>query len=467
MRTHLLGLAAAALTAGTLSLGLPTSPAQAVGALDGGNISGSGDVPNSVDVAAFGAGDAIAAWARPAPGGTKVYAAIATNGVWGAAQAVTPAAGPDAHEVHTVANDAGDLAVVWNQTTGGEHKVRGARWNGDGWSGSTLLSPTTDIEVVEDMDAGIDGAGRVHVVYTATDEGTRTARSTFWTKGGTPLFGDFGTYTSLPSVAVNPAGDALVSYHVPYNDHAIMVRSRSATAGWTAPEQVSWPGAADRRSVAGIADDGSGAVQIGAHDQQKNRAIVARINTAGAISDVQALSTSGVIATDWQLAVSPNGTMQASWSIYENDADYVIRQATALPGQAFGTPSLADGATTSYQPHVGLVSDRRFQAVVHNDDDDLTVRYRTNPVLGFSQHVAAATNGAFAADMDRNGDVVAVGVVENGFSSYVEGEWLDLAGPQSSVTAPGPQVLSKAFDVTWSATDSLTGVKTRAREACP
>ncbi len=97
--------------------------------------------------------------------------------------------------------------------------------------------------------------------------------------------------------------------------------------------------------------------------------------------------------------------------------------------------------------------------MVHNDQGALTARYRTNPILTFGEHPAGPTNGAFDADMDRNGDVVTVGVVENGFNSYVEGEWLDLSGPVSTVTAPGAQVISKAFDVKWSAADALAGTK--------
>lgn len=460
MRTQLLGLAAAALTAGTLSL-LPSAPAQAVGGINGGNISGSGDIPNSVDVAAFGSGDAIAAWARPVPGGTKVYAAIATNGVWAAPKAVTAAAVTDAHDVQAVANDEGDLAVVWNQTTGGEHKVRGSRYlDNDTWDGSTLLSPATGIETVTHLGADVDGAGRVHLAYQAEDEDINTVRATIWKKGASPVFDDFGAHTSYPSIDVNPAGAVLLSYHRPNNSGTAMVTRRNASLGWLGPKPVAWPGSASNESMVALADDGRGAVVIGGADEGKARAVVAKVTAAGDLGAANPVSAAGLHAGDRQLAISPNGTLQASWTAFENGSTYVIRQATAQPDAGFGAAGLAQSATTTHQPHVGLVSDRRFQTIVHNDDGALTMRYRTNPALSFATHGAGPTNGAFAADMDRNGDVVAVGVVENGFSSYVEGEWLDLAGPKSSVTGPGAQVVSKAFDVTWSAADSLSGVKT-------
>ena len=503
MRTQILGLAAAAVAAGTLSLLAPT-PAQAVGGIDGGNISGSGDVPTSVDVAAFGPGDAVAAWSRPVPGGTKVYAAIATDGVWAAPKAVTAAAVTDAHDVRAVANGSGDLAVVWNQTHGGEQKVRGARYLGGGtWDGSALLSPAVDIATVTGIDADIDAAGRVHVAYEAHHGDVDRVRTTVWSKGGLPQFTEFGTSTHVPSIDVNPQGDVILSYHVYSNGGTIMVTRRNATLGWLGPQAVAWPGSASEDSVARLADDGRGAVLIGGFDdgatpagggqgagggcpgaappgadsgarlaeagrvaarmgvfaEGSTRAVVAKVAADGSLGAATPVSAAGHYAAERDLAVSPNGTLQASWSVFENGTTYRIREATALPNQGFGTSTVAESATTTIQHHVGLVSDRRFQVVVHNDKDLLTLKHRTNPAFQFGERTAGATDGAFAADMDRNGDVVAVGVVENGFSSYVEGEWLDLAGPKSSVTGPGAQVTSTAFDVTWSATDSLSGVK--------
>ncbi len=461
MRSKVLGLAAAAVAAGALAL-VPSTPAQAVGGIDGGNISGSGDVPNSVDVAAFGSGDAIAAWARLVPGGTKVYAAIATNGVWAAPKAVTAAAVTNAHDVQAVANDAGDLAVVWNQTVLGEEKVRGARYLPNGtWDGSALLSPATGIETVTDIDAGIDSAGRVHVAYHSENQGADRTRATIWGKGSSPAFHDFGHHAFRPSIDVNPAGAALLSYYSSSDGGLIMVSRRTASAGWSAPKPVAWPGTVsilNSDSVAAIAHDGRGAVMFGGVDDGTLRAVVAKVSATGSLGAANPLSATDAPANRRQLAISPNGTLQASWSTFENNK-YVIRQATAAPNGGFGTSGIADPGTTTYQAHVGLVSDRRVQAVVHNDAATLTLRHRTNPILNFGEHPAGPTDGAFDADMDRNGDVVTVGVVENGFNSYVEGEWLDLSGPVSTVTAPGAQVISKVFDVKWSAVDALAGTK--------
>ncbi|TNM42790.1 hypothetical protein FHP29_07245 [Nocardioides albidus] len=458
IRKQLLGLTTAALAVGTLAVA--GGPAQAVGGVDGGNISNFGDVPTSVDVAAFGSGDAIAAWTKPVVGGTKVYAAVATNGVWSAPKQVTAAPVTEAHDVHAVANGNGDLAVVWNQTTGGEQKVRGARYLGNGdWDGSTLLSPAVDIETVESIDAGIDAAGRVHVAYQSEDGGVTNVRATAWAKGAAPVLDDFGAHKYAPSLDVNPAGQVLMSYFASANGGDVMVTRRTASAGWLGPQPLVWNGAVSQDSVAELADDGRGAVVFGGVQNDGPRAVVARVDALGAVGNTELVSPFGAGTIHRDLSVSPNGTMQVTWAAFENDTTYVIRGAVAKPGQGFGATMLIDPGTVTNQMHRSLVSDGADQVVVHNDADQLTLRHHTNPVLPWSQYVAGATNGAFAADMDRDGNAVAVGIQENGFSSYVEADFLDIAGPAATVTGPGAQVGSPAFPVSWSVTDSLSGVK--------
>jgi hypothetical protein len=457
MRTQLLGLTTAALAVGTLSLGLAT-PAQAVGGIDGGNISGSGGVPDSVDVAAFGSGDAVAAWAREVPGGTKVYAAVANDGVWGAAKAVTAAAVTDAHDVHVAANDQGDAVVVWTQTLLGEERVRGSRPLANGtWDGSAALSG--DFDTVHSTDVAMDGAGRVHVAYEAETDGAHRVSATMWAKGATPQFTTFGAHTFRPSIDANPAGDVLMSYFTDDNGDQVMVTRRNASVGWLGPKPVLWNGDLTEETVARLADDGRGAVLVGGWEDAGARAVVTRVDAAGGLGGGELVSPIGVGTAFRDLSVSPNGTMQVTWTAFENGTTYVIRAAVAKPNQTFGAAGVAEPKTVTNQRHLSLVSDRGAQVVVHNDADQLTLRHRTNPILLFNEYAAGATDGPLAADMDRDGNVVAAGIVENGNSSYVEADFLDVAGPSAQVTAPGTQVASPGFDVAWSVTDSLSGVK--------
>ncbi|MBU2698791.1 hypothetical protein [Pimelobacter sp. 30-1] len=458
MRTQLLGLTAAALAAGTLTAGLAGAPATAAGGIDSGNISTSGDVPESVDVVSTGPGDAVAAWVRPVPGGDKVYAAVATNGVWSSPKAVTATAVTDGNDVHVAANDKGDIAVVWSETILGDERVRGTRYLGNGtWDGSTPLNVQTDS--VQATDVAMDAAGRVHVATATSTQGVDRVQTALWPRGGGPLFATIDDHAFAPSLAVNPAGTALLSYYSPNNGGDVMVTRRTPTTSWSTSVAVAWSGSVQQESEVGIADDGRGAVAFAGQDDGVYRASVAKVGGTGLPGAPSILSGPGASAAQRSLAVSPNGTTWATWSDFDGN-DYLLRGALAKPDAGFGPAGIVDPDTASQARHVALVSDRGAQVVAHNGDDDLVLRYRTNPIHLFSGYPGGAADGPIAADMDREGNVVTVGVVENGLSSYVQADFLDLAGPSGTVTGPGPQVLAPSFAVTWSATDALAGVKT-------
>lgn len=457
MRTQLLGLTTAALAVGTLTLGPAGAPASAVGGFDSGNISTSGDVPESVDVVSTGPGDAVAAWVRPVPGGDKVYAAIATDGVWSSPKAVTPTAITDGNDVHVAANDKGDIAVVWSETILGDERVRGTRYLGNGsWDGSTPLNVQTDS--VQTTDVAMDAAGRLHVATGSTTQGVNRVQTALWPQGGGPTFVTLDEHAFAPSIDVNPAGAALLSYYSSNNGGDIMVTRRTATTTWSTAVAVAWSGSVQNETQVGLADDGRGAVAFAGQDNGVYRAAVAKVGATGLPGAPNILSAPGAVAAHRSLSVSPNGTLWATWSAFDGN-DYLVRGAVAKPDAGFGPSSIVDPDTFTQTPHVALVSDRGAQVLAHNGADDLVLRYRTNPILLFTGYQAGAANGPIAADMDREGNVVSVGVVENGLSSFVQADFLDVAGPTGTVTGPGPQVLAPSFSVTWSATDAIAGVK--------
>lgn len=458
MRTQLLGLTTAALAVGTLTLGLPGAPASAVGGIDGGNISTSGDVPESIDVVSTGPGDAVAAWVRPVPGGDKVYAAIATNGVWSSPKAVTANAVTDGNDVHVAANAGGDIAVVWSETILGDERVRGSRYLGNGtWDGSTPLNVQSDS--VQTTDVAMDAAGRLHVAAGTTAQGVNGVQTALWPKGGGPTFVTIDDHAFAPSIDVNPAGAALLSYYSSNNGGDVMVTRRTATTSWSTSVAIAWSGSVQQETQAGLADDGRGAVGFAGQDNGVYRASVAKVGVTGLPGAPNILSGTANSAARRSLSVSPNGTLWATWSDFDGN-DYLLRGAVAKPDAGFGAAGIVDPDTTSQAPHVALVSDRGAQVLAHNGDDDLVLRHRTNPIFLFTTYAGGAANGPIAADMDREGNVVAIGVVENGLSSYVQADFLDVAGPTGTVTGPGAQVLAPSFNVTWSASDALAGVKT-------
>ncbi|WP_435771829.1 hypothetical protein [Nocardioides sp. SYSU DS0651] len=460
MRKQILGLTSlAVIAAGTAAVGLAGAPAQAVAGYDAGNISGTGALPTDVDVVATGDGDAVAAWVRPVVGGVRVYAAHATDGDWSAPVNVTPAPVTSAEDLHLAASTKGDVVAVWTQVVNGEERVRGSRYLGGGtWDGSATLSTHTTTAIGETA-VGMDDAGRVHVAVAAEIDATDPLLAAMWPKGGAPQFTQIDSYGAEPSLDVAPDGAVLVGYKgLHQGESAIEVSRRTATSSWSAPDAASWPDNAFSVDV-GIADDGAGTVVFVGKDGADNRVVSSKVSTSGTVGGPDIVSLAGWTASKPAVHVSPDGTAIASWADFDGE-DYRLLSAVRPPTAGFGAPGVVQAGTVSSTDSEPFLTGTGRQAVVHDDGGQLTFRYRTSPLLPAGTYAAGpADDGLFAADADRRGNVVAVGVSAAGNSSFVQADHLDMGGPVATVTGPGPQVVSTSVPVTWTATDTIAGVK--------
>lgn len=458
MRTKLLGLAAAALTAGTLALGPTAAPAQAIGGLDSGNISGTGNLPTDVAVVATTPGDGIAAWVRPAPGGAVIQASRVDNGDWAPPMNVTPAAVTTAEDLQLIGNTKGDVVAVWTQFVDGEDAVRGARYLGGGqWGGAATLSPP-GLTVLHSFDAAIDDAGQVQVATGIQDGPSTEVHLAIWLKGKAPAVALLSQQASGPSIAMTPGGDSVLAWAAAGSPSKVRVARRSVTGAWTAPDDVVWPDTVNGIDV-GVADDGRATVAFYGFDDGYPRVVTSDISPTGEASAVDVVTPAGLSAGPFDFEVAPDGRATVSWVNWDNGTES-LRMASRPAGGDFNGYSTVQSGMPA-KPHSAVFArSTGSQVVVHDSGDKLTFRYRGNPAFTFSTYAAGTADGLFAADADSRGNVVAASVVDNGASSYVQADWLDVSGPSSSVTGPGAQVVSKAFDVTWSAADSLSGVKT-------
>ncbi len=457
MRTQLLGLAAAALTAGTLAL--PTSPAQAIGGLDSGTISATGTLPTAVAVAGTTSGDAMAAWVRPAPGGFRIQASQGTDGAFALPVNVTPAAVTSATDLQLVANNEGDVAALWIQTIDGDEVVRGARYVGGGqWDGATTLS-TVGVTDVDGFDAGIDGAGNVLVLSAIEDGPSDEVHLAVWPHGqDAAAVSPFANQATDATLAVNEAGRAVLAWSSAGVVNKVRVTTRGANGAFTPIDEVPFPNNT-MNLEAGIADDGRATVAFLGIDNGAFRLAASDIDLDGEAGFAHMISPAGLQAEPYSFEVARDGRATASW-VSTVDGAEALRMASRAPGGSFGGYSTVQTGLSAKVPSLAFARTNGAQVVVHASGSQLTLRHRSNPAFTFATYAAGPADGPFAADADSQGNVVAVSVVDNGGSSYVQGDWLDTTAPTAAVTAPGAQVVAKAFDVTWSATDSLAGVKT-------
>ena len=460
MRTQLLGLAAAALTAGTLSLGLATAPAHAIGGLDSGTISATGTLPTDVAVVATTPGDGMAAWVRPAPGGVRIQAAQGTDGAFAPPVNVTPAAVTSATDLQLVGNAKGDVVAVWTQVVDGEDVVRGARYLGGGtWDGAVTLS-SAGITSVDSSDAAIDDAGQVQVVTGIHDGPSTEVHLAIWPKGHDAAVSMLSQQASVPSIAMTPSGKSVLAWQAAGVIPEVRVTRRDTNGAFTPFDDVSWPEVINTPNV-GVADDGRATVAFYGYDDGYARVVTSDVSPTGEAGPADVVTPAGLSGGPYSLDVAPDGRVTVSWVNWSNGTE-ALRLASRPAGGDFtgAWSTVQSGMPDKPSSAVFARSDGR-QVVVHDLGGKLTFRHRSNPAFTFGTYAAGSTvDGLFAADADSRGNVVAVSVVDAGGASYVQGDWLDTTAPTAAVTGPGAQVTSKAFDVTWSSADSLSGTKT-------
>lgn len=458
MRTQLLGLTTAALAVGTLSFGL-TTPAHAIGGLDGGQISWDGSLPSAVDVVGTTPGDGMAAWIRTVPGGVRIEASQGTDGGWAPSVNVTPAVIPSAGDLHLVGNDRGDVAAVWTQPVNGEKVVRGARYLGGGqWDGSVPLTSVAVTDVLV-TDAAMDDSGRVQVAAGVKVDASNEVHVATWPKGQGPTYETLGVQATDPSIAVAPSGRALVAWEGSGFPTKIRVRTRDAGADWTAVDEVPWPDTTDQVR-AGVSDDGRGTLAFLGTDDGHPLVVTSDIGLDGQAGGPDIVSPTGLSASDYGFEVAADGRATASW-VNLVPGGYAVRMSSRAPSTDFSGFSTIESGMGNAVASLPFVRSNGKQVVVHASGGELTFRHRANPAFLLGTYEGGPSDGPFAADTDSEGNVVAVSLVDDGpATSYVQGDWLDTAGPVATVTAPaGGTSLATAFSVKWSATDSLTGTK--------
>lgn len=458
MRKQILGLTTAALAVGSLALGLGGPAAQATAGIDGGNVSGLGPLPSAVSVVASTPGDAVVAWVRPTIGGVRIQASHATDGVWAAPVSITPGAVDAAESLHLVANGKGDVAAVWTQLVNGQQRVRAARYLGGGtWDGAVGLS-APDINDINDLAADIDDAGRVHVAIGAQNDTIFPLRMAVWEKGKSPVLSSLDTFGVDPSIDVNPAGTVLVGYFGAEGQQSVAkVRRRTPTTGWTS-DRAQWAGAVTDVHVR-LTDGGHGTLLFGGVQGEVMRSVAAKVTASGSVGGSSPLSDPGVTTFGRGLALSPDGTALASWGEFTGDT-YVLRSALRTPTGDFGSPQLTVGTSLNQPRPIPFVTDGGARVVVSNADNQLNFRHQKSSAQLPGTYIGGDSDGAFDASSDRQGNVVAASIIGAGGSSYVQADFLDTAGPVSTVTSPvAAQTLATSFAVKWTAIDALAGTK--------
>lgn len=455
MRSKVLGLAAAAVAAGALTL-VPSAPSHAAAWKPVSEIPFPAGTVTDIEVVSTGDGDAVAGAIIDG----SVYAATAVDGVWTGQAKVRGKFGDGATDLVLASNGKGDNAIGWVEDVSGDLRLRVSRQSSPNlWSGH-LLGPMTPVgtDVVGKPQVEVTGSGRV-ITAAAVDGGDSNHELvvTEWAKGG----GSPNAPQTLaasdawnPSLDVNSKGEALLAYtYSGLIDDVMIVSRRSAGGTWSLGDSTSNSGDIAAPADVAISENGQGQVIYGVAKANGFLAETSLVLANGTALDGKVLSNTAEYVSWPTVAIDDDGSALFAWIAVKDGSTYV-RHASAEANADPGAPQTLTGTQPSANLPIARV-DGPFRLVQTFGDGKITTHYRTSPVQSFSP----TTTGTgyyhdHALDIDGHGNAVMLGVQ----SGVFQARFLDAGGPSLSLTRPGSATtVSTAVPLEWTApSDSLS-----------
>jgi len=230
------------------------------------SLSAPGGDAEEVKLGMDAAGDAFAVWRRPGSSNVQIEESQRpAGGSWGSPSVLSPP-GVNAIQPELAVDAEGDAAVIWDHFASTNIAQVTTRRAGGLWS--TPHDLTGEAENVFGQQVGLDAQGDVTAIWFETAPGQDTVRSATETAGT----GIWSAATDLgppelsepdPSLAVDPAGDAVVTWNVGMTgQETIQAAARKGQDGaWSVPTTISAPGVRSIDTATGIAATG-GAVAL-------------------------------------------------------------------------------------------------------------------------------------------------------------------------------------------------------------
>jgi hypothetical protein len=453
MRKQILGTTAAILSAGALTIGLPTAPTHGAAWKTMTAIPFPAGSISDVEVVSTGDGDAVAA----AIINGAVYASTATNGLWGSWAQVR--GGVNATGLALAANQAGDVAAGWNEDVSGDVRFRVSRQtNPSTWTGLQLLTPA-GTDVVGTAELGVAGNGRV-IVAASVDEGDQDNKLlvTEWPEGGTPTNPQELSPADAwsPSLDVNKKGEAVLAWnYTGIAQDVLTVSHRTAGGTWSLGASTGNDGNIAANPEVAISDNGEGQVIYAVVKNGFYVAETSRVLPSGAVLPAQTASPLNEYVYETDVDINATGSALFTW-VTKKDGLASVRYASAANASYPGTSSSLPGASIDVSKPTARISDSGLRVIQYESAGYVTTQYRTSNVQPF---VATNTTNGFAhdhaVDVDDAGNAVLVAFKPGG---SVYGRFLDATGPIVTPQVLQANTLNTIIPVKWTMSDSLSAI---------
>ncbi len=330
------------------------------------DLSAAGQAGQEPRVAASPDGVTTVVWSRNDGSNSRVQVAVRPrDGAWGTAENLS-VAGQNGSGVDVVAAADGTTTVVWNQSSGGAHRVHSAtRPEGGSWSSAREVSlPAGQGNHYPQVAAADDGS--LTALWSRRDGGglrAQTATSADGISWSTPqdLSAPTVFLTGLTLRVVGDGTTAAAWTQAEGPSARIQAAVRPAGGAWSTTESLSTPGLDTPYASIVVADDG---VTTAVWDRSDggDRVETATRLPGGGWSTTQQLSTVGRSALAPQLAGGPGGTLAAAW--VENEGGVRRIWVSSRPsGDGWSAPeSISSGPRNATSPAIAAGGDGSFVA---------------------------------------------------------------------------------------------------------
>lgn len=326
-------------------------------------------------------GDAVLGWDRDNSVGRRTRVrTLSAAGALGVNQPVSNA-GTDGFSPQLAVADDGDAVLAWFEAD--------SRLYGRTLSAAGALGPIVPIsdagQPAYPGDVAVDPAGNaVFTWYRSDGTDLRVEARTLSAAGvlgAVQSISDAGQNALAPDVAVDAAGNAVMTWHrFDGSNDRIQARTLSATGILGSVRTLSDAGQSAFESLVEL-DASGNAVVIWYRSDGSNLRIQARtMSSVGTLGLVKTLSSAGQDATMPHLAVADDGDAVITWQRFDTVEERIEARTLSAAGSLGATWTISDAGGSAYYPRVAAHDDDAIVTWYQADSTgDLRILYSAGP----------------------------------------------------------------------------------------
>jgi hypothetical protein len=420
-------------------------------------------------------GNAVAVWQRQIGGSRAIETSVhSAAGGWSGPIRLSGEAG-NADRPQVVIDPSGTATAIWDHSNGSFRVIEAATHPAGGsWSAPSVLSDGTENAFFPQV--AVDASGNlvatwetVTGVTSAIEAATRPAGGSWSTA---TRLSDHEHEARQPRVAIDPSGNAVVTWQLIENFAFVEVADHPAGGGWSSARRLSGKGQNGSEPQVAIGLGGVAAVVWQAETIEGELIEAATRAPGGPWSDPSGISQLGVVdaihdqdAIEPQIAADPTGGVVAVWARW--DGAHMLIETAAHPegGPWSAASTLSNPGREGFVPQVVVDPSGNITAAWEGSDlTNFEIETVTHPAGGSwstPSRISDPARKAFEPQLavSPEGDVVAVWQsLDNQRLIAVETTVYDRTAPKLSASIPASGRAGAALSFSATASDAWSSL---------